>query len=506
MDKKRLISSFIVAACVTFIIFLVSNDFGITWDEPVYMRNGDLYVSWLKHPNLGTINQTFGVVTFDIHPPLRKLLAGLTHEVFTNNLRVIDNTRGYRISSLLFVLPFITVLTYIAIGQFGYAIGMVVPLAFSFLPHVLFLTPLVTLDYAVTALWFIAVVAAVKGLQKRRWLVVSGVATGLTMLTKLHGFLLAVPIVGYGIWYGWDKKNKASVIIKIAMVGAVAITVYVIGWPWLWNNTFTNLWEYFRLQQVHGGVSEYIFDKTYAFAPWWYTSVMFLTTTPALILVLFSIGTYATIRKGNVWGWVFLLNALYPILFFSLPGVLRYDWIRLFLPAFPFVCLVAGRGAVAAVHLFRKKYRVGILLVIFIAWLLTLYNSTVRIHPWESSYYNEFVGGISGAKKIGMESEFWGNAYLGVLPWMNGHKNDMMCVPFTKNAVDYYQAMGQIQAGVVFGATGDACRYEIILMRQGYIYKDPYITKLVTKRSPVFAVTVDGVPLVGVFDRTGMKN
>ncbi|MCX6793683.1 MAG: hypothetical protein NTY06_01110, partial [Candidatus Gottesmanbacteria bacterium] len=251
------------------------------------------------------------------------------------------------------------------------------------------------------------------------------------------------------------------------------------------------------IQTSHVSAPVYIFGKIYDFAPWWYTPVMFFTTTPVFTLVFFAIGAYWSIRKGKVWDRAMVLNALYPLVFFSLPGVYRYDWVRLFLPAYPFVCLIAGRG----IMVLRKPVRI---LIIFV-WIVTIYFSVIRIHPWESAYYNEFVGGISGAKKIGMETEFWGNAYLGVLPWMNAHKKDMMCVSPTTHPFYYYQAMGQIEPGVVFNADVNVCTYLVVLMRQGLFIRDPNVANIVHTQKPVYSVLLDGVPLVSVYDRTKIK-
>lgn len=506
MHWKRFIVSLAVASFLCCVVILQLNDFGITWDEPIYMRDADRIVKWLKHPVLKNIDTYLAPTSGDIHPPFRKFVAGLTHEIFTNDLKIIDNTRGYRISSLPFVFVLSLSLAYIAIGQLGYVVGILVPLIISLLPHVLFLTPLVTLDYAVASLWFIAVVTAVRGMRTIGWLLVSAVVIGLTMLTKIHGFLLLIPISAYGAWYARGRKDKFAVFVRLAAIVAVAFAVFIAAWPWLWHGTLQHITEYIHLQTSHSTVPEYIFGKTYLYVPWWYTPVMFLTTTPAFILVFFAAGAIWAVRNGNVWDRLFLMNAIFPIAFYSMPGIQRYDWVRLFLPAFPFVALTAGRGIVITAHVFRKNLRPFVVAVIMLAWLVTVYFSVICIHPWESAYYNEFIGGISGAHTIGMESEFWGNSYLGVLPWMNSHKESMMCVPFTRSAVDYYQAMGQIQAGVVFEATGDACRYEIILMRQGYIARDSYVLSLVTRLRPVYAVSVDGVPLVGVFDRWMLKH
>lgn len=491
---KRLLVSIALSVFISAIVFLTLNDFGITWDEPIHLRNADRYVWWLKRPVLADKDAVFSVTELDVHPPFRKFIAGLTHDVFTNNLKVIDNTRGYRMSSLLFVFPLIAAFTYIAIGQFGYVVGILVPLMFSFLPHVFFLTPLVTMDYAIAALWFIAVITGIKGTNQYFWLIVSALSIALTMLTKLHGFLLFLPVGGYLLW----KKKYTRFFVLVV----TAFATYIAFWPWLWTHTIVHLQEYFRIQSAHGSVPEYIFGVTYPFAPWWYTAVNFFTTTPAYVLLFFFFGVYYCIRRGKTWDKIILLNALYPIVFFSLPGVYRYDWVRLFLPAFPFVCLVAGRGIVAILHMFGHKLRVVSLLAVIALWSGTIYASVIRIHPWESAYYNEFIGGIAGANRIGMESEFWGNSYLAVLLWMNANKKHAMCVTPTTHPFYYYQAMGQIEPGVVFTADKTSCEYVIVLMRQGVFIRDPFIARVVGSQKPVHTVSVDGVPLVGVYDIT----
>lgn len=513
MDKKRLFISLLIAAILSFIIYFVSNDFGITWDEPIYIRNGDRYVSWVLHPDWKSKDSTFQAANGDIHPPLRKLLGGLTHEIFTNRLRLIDNTRGYRISSLLFVFPFILTFTYIAIGQFGYAVGILMPFIFSLLPHVLFLTPLFTLDYAVTALWFMAVVFAMKGMKNYLWLTLSAVFVGASLLTKIHGYLIFVPIGGFWIWH--FRKILAArrlndklwnAIIRILYIITLAFALYIALWPWLWTSTIPHLTAYLSLQITHNSVPVFILGHPYQTAPWWYSFVMLFVTTPVLIIIFLIIGSIYSVRKGSLWDRVILLNAFYPLLIFSLPVIARYDWIRLFLPAYPFICLLAGKGIAVTISWLRPGIRVLGVIVVVALWIMTVYSSVIRIHPWESAYYNEFVGGIAGASRLGFESEYWGNAYIGVLSWMNMHKQTMMCVWPDLQPFSYYQAMGQLQAGVVFDATGDACKYIVVLMRQGYFPQDAYVRKIVATQKPVYTVSVDGVTLVGVYDKSTIRN
>lgn len=500
MVWKRSIVSVIIASCVSFIILQALNDFGITWDEPIYFRSADRYISWIQQPIVEDKNAFFKATSDDVHPPFRKLIAGITHNILTTRLQIVDNTRGYRISSLLFVFPFIFIFSYVAIGYVGYTFGILIPLMFSLMPHVFYLTPLVTLDYAVTALWFVAVITGIKGMKNYGWLTISALCTGFAMLTKLHGFVLLVPLGIIWLVSCWKRLTPMVYLVF------VSLCVYFIGWPWLWTSTISHLKEYFLLQVSHVGVPVMIFGQSYAHVPWWYVPVMFFVTTPAFILVFFLFGTWYVVKKGSVRDRIFLVNALFPVLFFMLPIVNRYDWVRLFLPAFPFVCLIAGRGMIVVVQLLKKRMRiVGSIILIFI-WILTVYSSVIRIHPWESAYYNEFVGGIPGAYKLGFETEFWGNAYLGILPWMNANKKDMMCVTPTTQPFYYYQAMGQIEGGVVFNAGLGACKYAVVLMRQGLFIKDPFIATIVKTRHPVHTVSVQGVTLVGVYDISDIKN
>lgn len=500
MVWKRSIVSVIIASCVSFIILQALNDFGITWDEPIYFRSADRYISWIQQPIVEDKNAFFKATSDDVHPPFRKLIAGITHNILTTRLQIVDNTRGYRISSLLFVFPFIFIFSYVAIGYVGYTFGILISLMFSLMPHVFYLTPLVTLDYAVTALWFVAVITGIKGMKNYGWLTISALCTGFAMLTKLHGFVLLVPLGIIWLVSCWKRLTPMVYLVF------VSLCVYFIGWPWLWTSTISHLKEYFLLQVSHVGVPVMIFGQSYAHVPWWYVPVMFFVTTPAFILVFFLFGTWYVVKKGSVRDRIFLVNALFPVLFFMLPIVNRYDWVRLFLPAFPFVCLIAGRGMIVVVQLLKKRMRiVGSIILIFI-WILTVYSSVIRIHPWESAYYNEFVGGIPGAYKLGFETEFWGNAYLGILPWMNANKKDMMCVTPTTQPFYYYQAMGQIEGGVVFNAGLGACKYAVVLMRQGLFIKDPLIATIVKTRHPVHTVSVQGVTLVGVYDISDIKN
>ena len=43
----------------------------------------------------------------------------------------------------------------------------------------------------------------------------------------------------------------------------------------------------------------------------------------------------------------------------------------------------------------------------------------VRIHPYGTSFYSEFAGGLPGAASLGMHRQYWSNNVTGVLEWLN---------------------------------------------------------------------------------------
>ena len=80
-----------------------------------------------------------------------------------------------------------------------------------------------------------------------------------------------------------------------------------------------------------------------------------------------------------------------------------------------------------------------------------------------------------------------------------------MCTTPVAQALYYYKAMGQLRSEVIFDAARSDCEYIIILMRQGFINSDPFILRVIKQEKPVYTVSLDGVPLVGVYDIRNIK-
>jgi hypothetical protein len=96
-----------------------------------------------------------------------------------------------------------------------------------------------------------------------------------------------------------------------------------------------------------------------------------------------------------------------------LPWAPKYDGVRLFLPAFPFLAVLTGVGLEAIfrwVGRWRERWRragvtaAGVLLLAQGAGLIWAW-------PFHLTYYNMLVGGLGGAQKLGFETIYWGEAF-----------------------------------------------------------------------------------------------
>lgn len=495
----RTVLSVLFALLVASVTLVTLKDYGIVWDEPIYFRNGDASWEWFLKPKPEKIPEVFGLqAEIDFHPPLRKWLAGATRYIATNRLKLIDNTRGYRISGLLFVVPLAFGYFFLSTALFGYTAGALSALLVLFHPAIFAMSHLVTLDYAVIALYFGIGALLLSGFRRTLRAGIAGFLAGISLDVKIHG-LLFLGVAGF-IWMadifrtGFSNRIFKSGVLFVL----VAFSVAYIGWPLLWFDPISRYRQYLGMQFGHPGAQSLFFGYVGSFPPWWYVPFMISAITPVFFLALAVCGGVFAWR-GRSEERRILVFALLPLLFFSLPFVQNYDNGRLLLPSVPFFGLLAAL-AMQKILGMARRIRIDGAVSVILALLTagTLYGSTVSYHPYELSYFNELVGGIRGAERLHIDTTYWGEAYKDILPYMNAHKGTMFCVFPVTSPFYYYQAMGQLEPGVIF-ESGDACTDMVVLRREGFIQNNPDVGQLVRSRDPEYSVLFKGVPMVSVF-------
>ena len=250
----------------------------------------------------------------------------------------------------------------------------------------------------------------------------------------LPAWILAVPLAVWVVRRGLARAFPKSPVWGVERPGLetwTAILAFgpVVAWlgnPAWWRETLPRLAHYYALNAGRRGALPDIrilyFGQTYEYSlPWHNAWVLIAITVPASILVASVVGLILrlpTIRRDRVPLYFLLHMAILPVLrMFPTPA---HDGVRLFLPTFFFLAAFAGWGAVGLADLLAgsgsrpREGRaadglawpvVAALVLLPAAWGLG------RIHPFELSYYNEFIGGPVGAWAKGFELSYWYEAF-----------------------------------------------------------------------------------------------
>ena len=496
------------------IVLATLDDYGIIWDEPTRTVSGHDHFLWFRDlpRSLKRIDGYWQ--SGKEHPPLGTLVGGFTEEVLCDRHGLVERFKAFRLQTLLYVFILNFALFAWVREYWGRATAFVAVLSFFFLPRAFFHAHLGALDYPMTAMWVATAYAFWKGLTAPRWMLAASALLGLALLTKVNAFFLwALLLAWFAVWFRSDLwrllrdrlrgcfKERARVVRNLAALLLIPPAVFFIGWPWLWPHPFSRIWNYIAWLSSHEQHPVYYMGKTWLCPPWHYAFVLTAVTVPLVVLIPLFVGLFRLHRTTHRAAAAFLLlNGLVPIAAIAFVSSCAYDGERLWLPAFPFLCALSAVG-VREICLFadRIKTRTAFVALYGALFAVSVYFSVVRYHPYESSYFNEIVGGVDGAAARGFETEYWGHPYQAVLPWLNAHSENRFWVPIAGNILGVYCATGRLslEFRIVDRSNAD---YLVLLIRQGMINPDPELWEFYTRRTPVHSVKVLNTQLVGVYD------
>ncbi|MFP4057580.1 MAG: ArnT family glycosyltransferase [Candidatus Brocadiia bacterium] len=253
--------------------------------------------------------------------------------------------------------------------------------------------------------------------------------------------------------------------------------------------------------------------------PFHYPLVMAFATLPLGILFLVLLGLVHAVRGFRREPLLALVvgNAAVALGVFMTPWLPRYDGVRLFLPAFPFLALLAGVGAsrcwdATARRWPKRPWRPLFLAVVF---FLSQAGATVLIHPYELSYYNGAVGGLWGAERLGFETTYWHDVVdRRVFAWLNRrcvvgqrvafYPVGEFVVSSSSRSRDFYETFYLSRAKrleAVRLEPGAPWDFLVLNARKPMLLRSPQARRLWRSRRPVFAVRKQGVLLAAVYER-----
>lgn len=518
---------------------------GLTDDDDFYMPAGIAYADWLgdalRHPSQAfsepAIREAFR--PNHEHPPVAKYVFGITHAAFKGWLGEIGSAR---LGAWLFSTLAAGVMLALAIGYLGRRRGLWAGgLAVAFLalmPRFFFHSHAATLDVPVAAMLLLTTALALHG-ERRLWAgVAAGIAFGLATATKLNAPFLILPYLVFlglsrfggaarfepkrpGSWRLWPMPTA---LLSMATLGPLT---FFLVWPWMWIDPVNHVASYVRFHLHHYGIYFLYFGRIFhanPFAPWHAPFVMALLTVPVAtsLLALWGLGSglkrfFARDFGPNSGGdspekregdliLMAGLQALTSILVVALFSGPKYGGEKLFMPFFPFWCLLAGYGALRWVEAAKaglpKKLAYGLV-------GLALTSSLVfqaRYGEYALSAYNALGGGLRGATALGMERQYYDIAFHETRRWLNDNAPKNARIHFAPNGWEYERTYRWYRKDALFRADLQLTKSEpeadlVVLSHERRFRIYPEVLARIARRPLRFEKRVDATPVWSIFGR-----
>jgi 4-amino-4-deoxy-L-arabinose transferase-like glycosyltransferase len=414
-----------MGVCAGLAVVVTLDGPGLTIDEPLDVRPGRTYLKVLADRgwqffDRAVVDQVFRDNAE--HPPLGRWLLGIASvlgEPFEVLWKGPDPTQHYvlagRLAPALAFAVLVGLVTQVAAHRWGPAAGAAAGFALVAMPRVFAHAHLAALDTFLSLFWTLALVVGERSVRAKRPLIAmagAGAVWALALLTKIHAWFL-LPILGAWSLFRLPLRRALA---GMAIWSVVGISVFWVGWPWLWYATILRLQQYWGRGMARATIMvEYFGQVTPDYdVPWHYPWLYFAATVPA--------GLHALGAIGIVQGWkrrrtdpfpVLLVATVVAFLVLFSTRVPVYDGERLFLHVFPAWSLLIGLGFGWLWNHPRAAGPRGRL--VLGAFLIAQSYGLVALYPFGLSYYNGLVGGLPGAERLGLELTYWNDAVDQVL-------------------------------------------------------------------------------------------
>ncbi len=514
-----------------FAVLLVTlGDPGVTWDE-VYpnIEAAKRQAEWLS--GLFSRPDSFSSETIDKywkttsdHPSLPRVCAAVSYLVFGS---IIDELIAFRIPSAVLFSVLVATVFFWCRKYIGSEAGWAAALFLPAMPRVFAHAHFYSLDVPIMCWWtwtLFAFAAAIDG-SRRTWL--AALVYAVAFATKLHAVFLPPLLLGWVVYLfvvHSDSDARSLIARRVVYVIGFAVVlvplVYLWTQPWLWYETIPRIQDrfldYAKKSTVRPIGLWYLGERYFDNTPWHYPLVMTAFTIPIGILIFVLLGlktgwkrkpetTREFLFRRDRWVLI-VFGALVPMLIVVLPLAQGYDGVRLWLPAFPCLAILAGYGYQALVDFVRARLRAPVsqkrflLALVVVGVVLPASMDMIRLHPCQLAYYNGLCGGAAGAQQMGFETTYWCDALTKpFLEQMNDvvqPGSSMRPMAMSYDVIGYWQQRGMLNADIHY--LGDPpYDYHLLQCRQGMFTNTEWF--FYRSMKPLLVQERDGVPLFMLF-------
>lgn len=496
-------------------------------EETERLQEGrDTKRSFYQH-DIYTFNEIINVD--EGHPPASDILSSFTNYIFYQKLGIVGDLESYHLFEVFSAFLLVVAVAFIVYKEFGILPSIVSSTFIASYPlffaesHFNIKDPVLTSFYGITIILFYLGVK-----QKKMWnILMSGVFLGLATGVKFNTVFLPFILIPWFLYFfivqylsrKTKKQKKDFVRSYIFIIGVVlfmpllAFFVFYSLWPFLWTDTVVHLMEIVTFYKsigtgTPGEMLNYIKNGWNT-----YPIIWIIYTTPIPILLFSILGFFKSLKlifQKSDFSVLVLLWLFIPILRVSWPGSSLYGGVRQIMEYIPALAILAGIGVFALIEYvkkFRKNNKLLLIIsyiAIFVSLTFTVYD-VAKIHPNENVYFNQLIGGLSGARD--KDVPYWGNTYGNVymqgVKWLNENAEPNAKLGLAVTTMGNLPKL-QLRADIDFynGHWSGKNREGEYLIELDFnwmfrrFYSFQYMEVFL---EPVYVVEVDGVPLLKIW-------
>jgi hypothetical protein len=424
------------------------------------------------------------------------------------------------------------------------------------MPRVFYHAHLACFDVPIMAMWTTCIYVYWRSAKDGGlgWALAAGIVYGLTLETKHNAWMLpavflphALAVHGRAISRHAARSSRIPIPTSLVAMATIGPAVFVLLWPWLWNDTLPRIQEYVSFHVHHDYYNIEFLGQTYFGppSPRSYMPVMIAATVPTVTLVLFLIGAVdrgrvlvgsalevagAALKRPFAWlaTWpkhdrvqtdlLIFLSIAVALGPFLLPRTPIFGGTKHWITAYPFLAILAGRGfdlvwtridelVARRTELDATKKlaaQAAVLALTFGGALAT----TIHSHPFGLSAYVPFAGGTAGGADLGLNRQFWGFTTQSLGPWLSENAKRGETLYFMDTAWPSWVRMIEEKRipPTLRGVSSPADAELSIVHHEQHMNEVDYnIWTEYRSSTPAYVLTHDGVPIITVYRRAHGK-
>lgn len=417
-------------------VFLLHADYGITWDEGVQARYGELALDYFASGG-----KDAGVVDYynlNYYGPIYEMVPAAIYRLFD-----LPPFETRHLVNGLLALLLVPGLLYLGRRLDGPPAGALAVVALLAMPRLVGHAFNNSKDVPLTVAVVFFMLASSRLLAERdfrwRWVLATAAAFGAALWARpgafplLAAWLVVARVAGLLLGRTPEPEIRDSRGVRPGIAGAA---VLALGWalmvaPWPWAHANPAVHPIIgmsaaarfptELPVLFGGDLYWLAD-----VPRRYALEYLLITTPLGVLALATVGGFLALRRvvrgprcqARATAALLLAWLLIPLVAVTALNPHLYDGIRHLLFVLPALALLAGLGGAWFIRRSPAGTARGLAAVAVALLLLTSLPSILRLHPYQTTYFNAFVGGTEGAEGR-YELDYWASSYTEAMRWIN---------------------------------------------------------------------------------------